>query len=102
VSQEYYSNACLDGSCLESVRSVAVCKFCTDIKEIPFFMKLFRVSAMAYYWSKLSKCVSGTKVWDTYYNNEWFPIFSVADYCILHTLVNLPWWWLQKRWKHVG
>ena len=31
-----------------------------------------------------------------------FSIFKVADSCILHTLVMLPWWWSQKQWKHVG
>jgi hypothetical protein len=38
-------------------------------------------------------------VWDIYYNIEWFPVFNVADYCILRTLVNLPRWCLQKWWK---
>jgi len=40
-------------------------------------------------------------VWDIYYNTEWFPIFNVADYCILRTLVKLPRLWMQKRWKHL-
>ena len=42
------------------------------------------------------------RIWDIYYNFEWFHFYNVVVYFILSTPVNLPWWWSQEQSAHIG